>query len=178
MNMFVFVRNDLLDNVDWLGMRKACDAAGFSTPAKYNKCSPCNKGDVKGTWQRKSYNNESNGCGPFAPIFGVIPGGWVPDNPMGRPGCSFSTACDYHDCCYGWCGTTQAECDAGFLASMKATCRGCISIGILFFSPQMYLQELAKCYSLAELYAWAVRQGGDGAHASGQSDACEECCCN
>ena len=136
------------------------------TPEKYTICHDC---DITTGWGRKqnlSYINTSNGCGPFSPfLFGAVPGEVIPDNPTIMSGCSFTPACDFHDCCYGWCGEPKNNCDEEFHQKMLTICRECTSWAV----PRNY------CFILAWIYTRAVANFGDDAYASGQEDACEPC---
>ena len=110
--------------------------------------------------KQSSTSQTSNGCGSK-----TFP---VPDNPMHLPGCSFTSACDYHDCCYGTCGSGKLACDWGFYVRMLAQCNICGDI----------YGNLAKddCEKYAKTYYGAVTVVAWGPWDSAQSSACESCC--
>lgn len=160
---YCFVLNSPVDYFDALGLKTACP----KTPGTYLKCSPCNPGDTTGKQQDSTKKNESNGCGPFF-LFWKIPGGWVfKENPSGLSGCSFTSACDFHDCCYGWCQAGKDSCDTGFYDRMKAICDSCTT----------KKWSKALCYFWAEQYYKGVAKLGGKAYDGAQKEVCRQCCC-
>ena len=126
---YCFVRNSTIRGMDLLGMSHA-DTPCPQLPGSVNTCLPSGK-------KQSSKTMYSNGCGSHA-----IP---VPDNPVGLPGCSFSTACDYHDCCYGACGASKDGCDIGFWGRMMEQCATC---GVIY-GPLI----LSDCIGLAYIHS-------------------------
>ncbi len=122
----------------------------------------CPNGSVWGKRQKAGYVKTPNGCSNpgFPPP--------LRDNPTGIWGCSFKTACDHHDCCYGECNSVKTDCDMAFYARMVATCTRC-SKGV----PYVFM----LCHQWAAIYASFVAGAGQGPYSDNQDLSCEDCCC-
>ncbi len=170
---YLFVRNSPVNKLDHLGLveLKNCeDLPGCETPEGIRKCFPCNEGDVMGQKQNPEYPNQSNGCGPFSDLLGVISGWWIPDSPPGLPEVSFTSPCDFHDCCYGWCSAQRPWCDHMFYIKMIQQCEA-------IYSGWFFAEKLGQCYGWAQIYKNAVVQHGQDAFDAAQKEACIDCCC-
>jgi Group XII secretory phospholipase A2 precursor (PLA2G12) len=108
-----------------------------------------------------------NGCGPEK---GIDLGPFGVREPGDRPAwlADFEQACNHHDCCYGTCLKSKAECDSTFLEELLEACAvgpGNLISGI----GAMY------CAEIAGIYFGAVAGGGGDAYTDAQKDACA-CC--
>jgi len=148
-----FVQNDPIRKMDAFGLVHS-ETTCPSVPGLGQPCGPSGK-------KQSTKPVTSNGCGSKDTP-------WVPDNPIGLPGCSFASACDYHDCCYGTCGAGKAGCDGGFLGRMLSQCVLCGAI----YGPVIF----DECNGYATAYYLAVWKYGGDPYDSGQADNCEDCC--
>ncbi len=106
-----------------------------------------------------------NGCGPESgirlPLFGKTDP--VPDRPLLLA--NFFEGCKAHDCCYGVCGSDQAQCDRAFLEQgLKACARTHVGRG------EIEKGLLLACNKVAQLYHFAVSSGGRAAWGGGAGD--------
>ena len=131
-------------------------------PNDVYKCSPCPRGAVVGRTQNRRYRNERNGCGPFDFRHHI-----VGDRIRGLPRCILIGACDFHDCCQGWCGRTKQTCDEGFRNRLIRVCLGCTARRSL-------ARRICMTWVL-EYYYW-VRDERDS-YEKAQREACQPCCC-
>jgi len=155
-HLYLFVKNSPVQSTDMLGLYTC------THEEKYKKCQ-CPSGSKKGKKQKD--NKETNGCS--YPSWLPQPPGGV-DNPSGIPGCSFKSACDAHDCCYGSCGAWKIGCDDAFKAAMIAICNSCASTK----------EEKKKCKKWRKKYYNGVNFFGyEGGYADNQVKHCEDCCC-
>lgn len=137
----------------------------------------CPPGTTPGKWRAGAAQtidsgvaSTFNGCGPESgirlPVFGKTDP--VPDRPLLLA--NFFEGCKAHDCCYGTCGSDQAQCDRAFLEQGLEACarthvgRGEIEKGL----------RLA-CNKVAQLYHFAVSSGGRAAWEAAQETACLSC---
>ena len=146
--LYLFADNCPIVNIDYLG-QYTCQHSKESYA-----CSPCNNGQRYGIRQKDQ--KETNGCSS----------GPIGDAPAGKE-CSFLSACDKHDCCYGTCKSSQSECDNAFLDDMQDICLSC----------SRTFGQYVFCNIAASAFYSAVYAAGNIAHAENQSDHCEECCC-
>jgi hypothetical protein len=147
-------------------LKNCNDLPGLSAPAGITTCFYCNEGELLGKMQDPEYLNQSNGCGPFTTIAGIIPGWWVPD-------LGFTTACDFHDCCYGWCGALKPWCDHMFKLKMQAICDEA------YGGSTLLAEDWAICWAEAQAFHSAVANHPKGQEAfdNAQDKACKICCC-
>ena len=148
---YLFVENAPSVHIDILGLDVWC---GFDT---FWDCQPCNDGDGYG--HQQAADKFTDGCS--APL-------GLGDNPSGLPGCSFLSACDAHDCCYGTCGASKLNCDVSFANAMKSICTTCAG-------GSFWLQVV--CDSWANTYYLAVLFGGGTPFDNNQRTYCDPCIC-
>ena len=140
----------------------------------------CNPGEQRATWTPSCNNADNypipsgrpstfNGCGPESGIdlrwFGTRE---PPDRPPWLA--DFANACNHHDCCYGTCGKSKAECDSTFFEELLGAC-GLNPANLVSGIGAMY------CAQIAGIYFAAVAGGGADAYQAAQQDACD-CCVN
>lgn len=140
----------------------------------------CNPGEQRTAWTPSCNNADNypipsgrpstfNGCGPAS----GIDLGWFgkrepPDRPLWLA--DFAEACNHHDCCYGTCGKSKADCDSTFLEELLDAC-AINPAGLVSGIGAMY------CAQIAGIYFAAVAGGGADAYQVAQQDACD-CCVN
>jgi hypothetical protein len=148
------------------------NCAGLSvgkTPPCLLECGPCHKGEGWGLRQDPNYRNESNECGAFRVAFGLLPGEWFVSNEP-HHGASFVDACDFQDCCYGWCRSGRDFCDARYYVMMGEACDAAFS-GLLVGGTR------ASCRRTATARYNKARNDGGVEYERRQNEACALCCC-
>jgi RHS repeat-associated protein len=113
-------------------------------------------------WNRYIYagDNPVNFTDPTGLICG--PGGGIGDALI--PDYIFTSACGFHDKCYGTPHRLKSTCDNGFYSLMRSACNSKYS----FFSPKRY-----GCHALAAAYFAAVRSAvGQGVFFASQYGLC------
>ena len=152
LNVYGFVRNEVINSYDLLGMAPCSDYAKSRSGSTAS--------GMEGRTTRQGSPPSSNGCGsgwnePFVPD-------WFLD---GTGSSSFAGACENHDQCYSTCGSTQEGCDDQFWNDLQAVCDG-VPIWLRL-----------TCELRAVIYYGAVAGLGGSAHETAQDNYCEwECC--
>jgi len=115
---------------------------------------------------RPTINRDPSGlaCGSGWTEWVVPDQGLVPGTPVYF---DFTSACEWHDDCYGQCGVSRASCDSGFRDIMLAWCDGAYGSWYQFV-------PRAICRSLAYVYYGAVRGLGEGPFCNAQEAS--RCC--
>jgi len=114
----------------------------------------------------------SNGCGSGWSI-NIVPDSWPFFNGLGSTWVSFTPACDMHDICWGVCGMSKHDCDAGFEAQIISACHQTVQNSNLWDWQKRMV--ILQCQGVAASYRLAV-QLATGAYESSQDEACKwEC---
>ncbi len=121
-------------------------------------------------------------------VLGLVCGSWwndwfVPEEPAGG---DFTSACQWHDDCYGRCDMDKASCDQGFRDRMKQACADlptsadgwCYKDGCIPYAEDCWVRctvnPRERCMQWAETYYQAVHKLGCGAYKAGQKGS--KCC--
>lgn len=159
LNLYAFVGNNPILNVDSLGMAsklKPCkEYARWILSENFTR--------YKGLAGRKDVEVNANECGPKDSLITyVIPNGpW----PVFLWDVSFEEACNNHDYCYASCDSRgKVDCDVAFRREMEAQCDLTYAQGSF---------ALSRCYWAADKYATAVMWWGTDAYIAAQEESCE-----
>lgn len=155
--MYVFVSNNTINRIDWLGLDDCVCNTGSNTGRK-----------PKAGWD--PYNNAATDNKCSTQVLEAIPGlsGWLFQYATQY----FKGPCQEHDACYATCNTTQGECDADFANAMGGLCDSLSGF------------RKTACTAMAINYFQGVSWFGDSPMAGSQSfsalqdAACEDCCCS
>ena len=120
---------------------------------------------------KRSFHEPGHPCGANEPVGCSIPAVLLLSDEYEQQAEKFHPACVTHDFCYrhGYAtyGLTREECDADFLADMKASCKGTAGIG--FLDPEQY----SVCRLAADQTHNAVRLKGEPYFRTSTSTVCE-----
>ena len=149
MNLYGFVGNGPISDIDLLGMKKKC--------SEYSKTKVFDGVDKGRTKDKNSRKPSGNGCGT---VGGIRP-------PQGFGNTDFTAACNSHDECYGGCGNEKSKCDNAFGDDLANACKS----GQTGFWKTLCLADAAS-------YKNAVVGLGGSPYENAQDEFCkwEECC--
>ena len=162
-----FVSRDPLGYVDGMSLY-----GGWFVP---NEMDP--SGNCGTKIPRPGYTPTSNGCGPANPgwLNTIIPEGFF----ASLGGYNFGPACDAHDICWGTCNADKNACDRAFLVGLKSQCDLWVDQlygpgGAFSWIGPGRLKEMDRraCYADANMYHFAVANGGNSAYQAAQDEAC------
>lgn len=118
-------------------------------------------------------------CGP-----GWLGGIIVPDDPWPFGGANFTGACENHDDCYGGgqnssqCNVSKGMCDEQFRQDMNSACVNKYANATDIWGNPLPREKkdkkIAACFKIADIYADAVSNHGDGSFDKGRRG----CPCN